>query len=421
MTTSPALAAGALVVEDAAALGDPLLIFAGAPHHRRFYWEVVASGHAVVGLGSLCSVEAPSGPERFEAVAAFAERLSADGLASEAVLVGGFSFDDVARPGSMWAPYGTGRLTLPEIAITVRDNTSRVVRSPGAHLPKPAPAEVLGRAHHLAATTEPGADPQYVHMVSAAIEQISAGALDKVVCARSVRLGGSAEVVALLHQLRSRYPGCAVFAVAEGDQVFCGASPEVLLARTGDRVVTAAVAGTRPRGGDDAEDTALAAALLTDPKERAEHGFVLDEIRHTLGAAGVALDPTGATEVVQLRHVQHLRTPVTGRVAPGGAGLIELVGRLHPTPAVAGTPTAEARSFLSEWESFDRGWYAAPLGWVDGSGDGEFRVALRCGLIDPGGVSLFAGAGVVQASDPGRELDETTTKLRALTGALLGG
>ena len=229
----------------------------------------------------------------------------------------------------------------------------------------------------------------------------------------------------MLDALRRRNPNCAVFAFTAGDATFLGATPEELAVLDGHRLCTSAVAGTAPRGADGASDAQLAEGLLTSAKERAEHRFVVEAI--TAGLEGLGLvDPTPTEpEILTLANLQHLRTPITSRVRQRSGGVndmdvLRVAGVLHPTPATGGAPLDAALAFIEAHEAFDRGWYAAPVGWCDLDGNGELRVALRSMLTTADGLRLFAGAGVVAGSTPAGELAETSVKLRALLDAIEG-
>ena len=261
------------------------------------------------------------------------------------------------------------------------------------------------------------ADDSYVALTRRALDRIAEGGLDKVVTARELSIASPLEPVAVLDRLRRRFPSCVTFAFGRGSQTYFGATPEQLVRSDGTRLSADALAGSRPRHGDPARDADLRAELQRDPKELTEHAMVVTDVRDTLRSQGVALDPPSPTGVMELPHIMHLHTPITGRV-PAGTTVLELAGALHPTAAVAGLPRRVARDWISKHEHFDRGWYAAPIGWTTLDGRGEFRVGLRCALTGPSGTRLFAGGGIVTGADPDAELAETATKLEALLGAL---
>jgi isochorismate synthase len=345
------------------------------------------------------------------------------------VIVGGFAFDQ-SRPATLpWSKFGAGRLIVPATQIIRRhgrlyamafgtDRDQARLRLEHAH-------NMVEAAQHrgelalgdidfeLDDTTQ----DHYRSIVANAVATIGSGELDKVVLARSIAVDGDVPLGAWLSRLRARFPTCAVFARGEGSRTFFGASPEVLVRVTGERVDTAAVAGTRPRSADPEHDVALANELLTSVKEQHEHRVVIDSIRSKLAGAGVHLEDQPATEVLQLPGIQHLYTPVVGRRG-ANTTIVDLVELLHPTPAVGGAPHERAVEWIRDHEQLDRGWYAAPVGWTDIDGNGEFRVGLRSGLHGPDRTLLFAGCGIVAGSDPDEELEETMTKFGALLGAI---
>jgi len=257
----------------------------------------------------------------------------------------------------------------------------------------------------------------YTALVADALAEIAGGSLRKVVAARCCE-HGPVDIGDVLTRLVARYRSCALIAVGVGDRHFIAASPEQLVALDGGDVCTIALAGTAARSADPQEDERLAAGMLASPKARAEHRFVVDDIAGRLAGLGLVGETPDAPEVLRLARVQHLQTPISARIqrrkGPSDMDVLRVAGVLHPTPAVAGTPTDAALAWIAEHEGFDRGWYAGPVGWCDLDGNGELRVALRSALVDPDGVHLFAGAGIVADSDPAEELAETAVKLRAL-------
>ncbi len=216
--------------------------------------------------------------------------------------------------------------------------------------------------------------------------------------------------------LSRTYPSCWTFAI-DG---LIGATPELLVRRTGDHVVSRVLAGTTPRGSDAVVDAQHAADLLASDKDRVEHELAVRSVSETLGPFCSDLVVPRAPEVVRLANVQHLQTDITGRLANGESAL-DLAAALHPTAAVCGTPTGRARAVIRELEDMDRGRYAGPVGWIDSRGDGAFGIALRCAQIDPDdahSLRMYAGCGIVAGSLPADELAESQTKLLAIREAL---
>ncbi len=208
-----------------------------------------------------------------------------------------------------------------------------------------------------------------------------------------------------------------IFAITRHGRTFLGATPERLVRVEGRTFRTIALAGSIGRGADPAEDERLAAELLASAKDREEHEVVVEMLRRTLAPLAEELEVAAEPAVVTLRHVQHLATEVRGRLRQQ-AGILSLVERLHPTPAVGGAPRELALELIAAEERLDRGWYAGPLGWLDRHDDGEFVVAIRSGVVEDDRVSLFAGCGIVADSDPDREWAESEMKLEALASAL---
>ena len=180
-----------------------------------------------------------------------------------------------------------------------------------------------------------------------------------------------------------------------------------------------ALAGSAPRGTTAREDAALGDALMASPKQRAEHRWVVEAVREALAPLVASLEVPDAPGLMKLPYVQHLCTPITARLSPGRS-LIDVVAALHPTPAVGGHPREAALEWLRFHEELDRGWYAAPVGWWDAAGNGEFWVAIRSARLwvgDGGGpvrATLYAGCGIVADSDPHDEWVESALKLRAM-------
>jgi isochorismate synthase len=263
----------------------------------------------------------------------------------------------------------------------------------------------------------PAADWQAI--VADGVDAVRGGALEKVVLARQVSIRSDLpfDVTSALQRLRASYPTCYVFAVARGDQVFLGATPE-RLARLRDREVrVACLAGSRERGMTPEEDRRLGDDLLDSTKNRSEHAVVVHALRQALAPVCSEVSAPDEPVLLSVRNVHHLYTPVTGTLA-NGACMLDIVARLHPTPAVGGFPSRDALRFIREREDLDRGWYAAPVGWVDHHGEGEFAVALRSALIGGAEAALFAGCGVMGDSDPVEEYAESWLKLRPVLSAL---
>jgi isochorismate synthase len=255
--------------------------------------------------------------------------------------------------------------------------------------------------------------------VSSLTSAIAAGEAEKVVLARRVELQCQAgfDIPVALDRLRSRFPNCTVFAVRDGDDCFLGATPEMLVRLEAGRVRADCLAGSARRGTSEPEDDAIGRALLADDKERREHAMVVRGLVESLREVCVAIDAPRTPSLRKMANVQHLHTPIEARM-PGVRHVLELVERLHPTPAVGGLPKLRALCLIKDNERFDRGWYAGPIGWIDAQGGGEFAVALRSALVQGRRAFLYAGCGIVSGSDPEREYEESRIKLEAMRWAL---
>lgn len=351
------------------------------PDPQGYAW--IAPGRAMVGWGVADRI-CPSGPDRFSV----ARDWAAAALTPGDVAFGAFTF----------TPDGTtSALVRPERRLT----------GPGPH---PGPVEPLpapGRVRYAGGGL---AELAWMEAVQAATGRIAAGELEKVVLARDVQVWSDRPLDprTLARRLVRTFPTCMTF-LHEG---FVGATPELLVSRTGDRVASLVLAGSAP------PDPAAGRALLASAKDREEHRYAAESVREALGPVCAELTVSEPGLLV-LANVQHLATRVTGRLATD-VHVLDLVAALHPTAAVCGTPTPVAAEVLAELERMDRGRYAGPVGWCDGRGDGEFGIALRCAEIDGTRARLFAGAGIVEGSLPERELEETRMKLRAMRSALEG-
>lgn len=260
----------------------------------------------------------------------------------------------------------------------------------------------------------------YPSAVRRATELIREGTFEKIVLTRAFdwRRSAGFDPHATLHRLRSANPACHAFLADTPSGVLVGSTPETLLAISGDELRTEAVAGTTRRGASASEDAALADALLASEKDNREHGAVTASILRRLRMAGIDGAVTAKTELLRLGKVMHLRTPVIGTLPPDRR-FLEVAGELHPTPAVGGKPRAQALPFIPGFEPHDRGLYTGATGWVGLDGrSGELLVALRCAEISGTRARVYAGAGIVDGSDPAIEATETEMKLRTILDSL---
>lgn len=297
------------------------------------------------------------------------------------------------------------------------------------HGRRTARREALARLERLAGSLPAaGGRPVFVRRpdaaswradVEAALHAIATGRLTKVVAARPFYLAFDGEpsvegVLQALAAARDRRNGAVRFAFRQAGVTFLGLTPERLVAVQGRHVQSEALAGTAPAGGRDA------ALLLASPKDGHEHRLVVEEIAARLRPLCTRLLHDASPRLRPASGVQHLLTPIEGELRRR-VHLLDLARRLHPTPAVCGLPSAEARHWIARHETTtcgDRGDYTGAVGHFDAFGHGELRVALRCARVEGKSARVWAGAGLVAGSDPDRELEEITSKAETMLRAL---
>jgi salicylate biosynthesis isochorismate synthase len=406
-----------------------------------FCWEQPDREFALAALGT--AHEATSrGNQRFKEVARECLRLNEGavleeppGLPSGAgpVWAGGFAFDSEGAASSAWSSFAPASLILPELSLCRAGDetflTANLVVSPGddatalvdriaARLgglrdePLPLLDPHLTDRPEIRSVHPPG---DFERAVEAATERIATGEMSKVVLAREVVVEGPAahDPAPIFGALREQFPSCFCFCRGTPEAAFLGASPELLIRRSGAGASTVALAGSTRRSSDPAVDDHLGEQLLRSDKNRREQRIVAERIVRKLRPHSVWVQAAPEPEVIRVANIQHLATPIIAQLAESHSA-VELAGMLHPTPAVGGEPWPGAGSAIEDLERMDRGWYAGPVGWMDATEDGEFCVALRSALLRDREARLFAGVGVVAGSDPAAELEETEVKLQAL-------
>ena len=359
----------------------------------------------MVATGEVARIEVATGPDRFRRASEELQRVFAS-LGRRAFAFGSFTFD-AGSPGSV--------LVVPQV---VWGRTAGVdwVEAPDGDpesFLQTRPRPPADRVRYAGSTIS---EVAWLDAVARAVGAIERGDVEKVVLARDVLVWSEQpfDLPLLLERLSTRFPGCFTFS-CEG---LVGATPELLVARSGDDARSVVLAGSVARGSGPAEDASLAAGLMRSEKDLAEHAFAVDSVTGPLSEACADLKVEGPL-LLQLANVQHISTRVHGRIE-GPATALDLAGSLHPTAAVGGTPRERALAVIRALEGMDRGRYSGPVGWVDSNGDGEWGIALRCGRFDGARGRLFAGNGIVAGSEPEAELEETRLKLRAMMSALEG-
>jgi menaquinone-specific isochorismate synthase len=374
----------------------------------------VHDGEGLVGWGEVARLEV-RGPGRFaqaqrwwrEQLERFTVYDDVGAVGSGPVAFGSFAFADDSTEPSV--------IVVPEVVLGRRDGQAWLTTfgtPPRLSSPQPvSPPSLLRYAHGEASVTA------YRAAVAEAVRRIAAGDVAKVVLAHDLvaLADGPIDARFVLTGLAGRYPDCWTFAV-DG---LVGATPELLLALHDGQLTSLVLAGTTARGGDEADDQRLHAELLQSSKNLEEHRYALDSLTQALQPLTTSMTTSPTPYLLELSNVVHLATAVSGTVV-GGRDALDLVAAVNPSAAVGGTPTPVAVRMLRELEGFDRGRYAGPVGWIDANGQGEWGIALRCGLLDGNAARLFAGCGIVAESDPDAEVAEAQSKFVPMRDALEG-
>jgi menaquinone-specific isochorismate synthase len=436
---------------------DPLSLLAAVytAGQYRFYWEQSDANLTIAAAGTIAGVsECPEGSDRFAVAKNFArkcfERLVVachPDLAPEwggLHILGGFSFYETAPKGSDRYDFPSLLWCVPRWLLRRVDHTcvltiNHVVQpddNVAAVVSELSDTLTCLEARHAPLSLFPIADDLQVHevtgtsswteIVERAIAAIENGNLDKVVLARAleVKAQKAFNPLQVLHALRREYPQCIAFLLDCGlGETFLGATPEHVLqfhtTADGLELHSDALAGSIQRGSSPEGDRELGDRLLHSRKDEIEHQIVIRSICDCFQKAGAIIDDLPSMQLLKLSNVQHLYTPITARLPQADAlQAFDVLRQLHPTAAVGGAPRDKAISLMQQWEACDRGWYAAPIGWLDSNGRGAFAVGIRSGYIRGDRARIFAGAGIVADSQAIGEQNETTIKFAALLKAL---
>ena len=382
-------------------------------------WSDRDSGKLLVAVGIAASVVAKPNQCFSETVALCREILGAD---EQLRFFGGFSFDGT----DAWPAFGAGKFVLPGLQFTEETLTLVVVSQSDVAQARLDLQRVCCEAEPLKASfslpksrTDSPNIAGWQSKIDEALSLIRSEVIEKIVLSRQAKMMFSDPLnpVALANRLQAATHDCFVFCFGFGDRdAFVGATPERLFLRQESQLLSEVVAGTRMRGKDAAEDERLAVELLTSDKDQREHDIVRKSIRQRLHKFVNHLQVDTQASILRLARKQHLRSGVQGTLkATVDDGM--LLKRLHPTPAVGGYPTENALPEIARIEPFNRGWYAAPVGWI-GANSAQFAVAIRSGLVQGNSLSLFSGAGIVRGSDPLEEWQEVENKIQDFVSVL---
>ncbi len=372
----------------------------------------VRDGSGLVGWGEAARLEVTGG-DRFTVARDWWRDLVAHAEVDDEVGVRGSG--PVAFGSFAFRDDEPSVLVVPEVVLGRSDGRTwltTVGEPPRLASPEPVrPTRGLRYAHGELSVTD------FRAAVEAAVRRIDAGELEKVVLAHDLLAVAEhdIDVRAVLAGLAAGNPDCWTFAV-DG---LVGATPELLVSRTGDRVFSRVLAGTTSRGGNAAADIARVDALMHSAKDLAEHRFAVESLVASLAPHVRDLVVPPEPVPLELSNVTHLATDVVATLGDG-SDVLDLLAAVHPTAAVGGTPSDVALGVLAELEPMNRGRYTGPVGWVDARGDGEWGIALRCAQLDGPTARLFAGGGIVAGSDPDDEVLEAQAKLLPMREALEG-
>ncbi len=398
---------------------------------ERFYFTTPDRSMRAIGFGIAQQLNT-AGPDRFLRMQSQWSNLNRDHIGTDLFAFCGFSFAELKHTEYRWSSFGEASMTVPKYLYLEQDGHTTVtvfaliepqsnaekilnqlaVEYAALHTPK------SGQFVTRIRLTRDGNDAFEASFHQAA--QLLKTSLKKIVLAREVvyELDQPVDLAGLVQELESSQPGSYIFFFQPtADEAFIGATPERLVLKTGLELKTAAVAGSAPRHMLEQTDIDLGQSLLQDDKNRMEHAIVVDSIENTLQNLSTRIEKPHEPMLLKNRHIQHLYTPINATLLPE-VSLFQLIEKLHPTPALGGEPKEAAVAAIQSIETFERGWYGSPVGWMDGQENGEFIVAIRSGLFTDRTAVLYAGCGIVEGSRLQSELEETDTKLSPMLRAL---
>ncbi|RCW66922.1 isochorismate synthase [Saliterribacillus persicus] len=422
---------------------DPLGFFQAGKNidGNRVFWSSATENKSFIGVGKAYTLKAKE--TSYASVRKQWEELLEHAIIDNAYPLttpkafGGFTFDEkMTSTNTDWKEFQGSQFLVPAYVLTMEDDhfyltincivdttTSLEILSKQIS----EDTKMLARANFI---QEPLStienryeeDPKdWMELVKQATRTIKTSTVDKIVLARELLLDfkNTVDITVVLHHLLQAQSNSYVFAFDSMESSFIGATPERLVRVENQSVLSACLAGTAKRGQTDFEDALIGDRLLHDDKNLHEHQFVVDMIREAISAVSTTMEIPDRPVLYPLKNLQHLYTPVKAELK-SSYGILDVVEKLHPTPALAGYPREEAMQFIRSYESLDRGWYGAPIGWFDQDFNGEFAVAIRSALINDTKATLFAGCGVVKDSNSLKEYEETNIKFTPMLSALGG-
>ncbi|MBE2223707.1 MAG: isochorismate synthase [Anaerolineae bacterium] len=425
-------------------------------HHaqgqERFFWEDVRDHITFAGFGAAANLMA-WGNGRYASIQQQASTLFTDTILLNTVpdlakprLFGGFAFRDDFLPDNTWAAFHPAHFILPhyqfvqlsgEAWLTINalipltdepENSLPILREALETrrdvIKKIKDSRLKNREQspisNLQSLTYPMSQTTWATLINAARHDIAATELKKVVLARvcEAKFQERIDIEDALTFLNEQYADCYRFVFEPRPfHTFFGATPELLAKVEGTQLTTMSLAGSIGRSADPLKDAELGQELLESTKDRHEHELVVMSILSRLAPLTRKLEISPQPGVYKLSNIQHLFTPIRATLISAD-GILPLVEALHPTPALGGSPRDLALDFISKAEPIPRGWYAAPVGWIDYKLDGAFAVAIRSAVAQERRAWLYAGAGIVADSEPVKEWNETDLKFKPMLNAL---
>ncbi|VEF47142.1 menaquinone-specific isochorismate synthase [Bacillus freudenreichii] len=411
---------------------------------ERFFWTSPDDHTAIVGVGHLHSFFNRRADDRFSQIEAeWNELLASSDInnpfqapGTGPLLFGGFSFDPYSVKEEKWEPFGDALFYLPEYMLTISGEDCYLTVNLFENEEMAPYSNQMEKSFDLLINNVKRSEislpnlvnkeelsvPEWLKSVSEVIDELkTSGTVDKVVLSRELKLSFSEPLLTdyVLEQLNTQQQDSFIFMLETSDGSFAGASPERLVKKMNDQVLSTSLAGSIGRSDNPKRDKELGNMLLNDEKNLFEHALVVEMIKKALQPYCEDLDIPNEPVLLKTPYIQHLYTPVCG-VSKPGTSIFHLVGELHPTPALGGVPTDRAMKIIRDKEKMDRGFYASPIGWTDFQGNGEFIVAIRSGLLKGKQSYLYAGCGLVADSDPSDELKETSIKFQPMLQAIGG-
>ena len=408
-------------------------------NEHQFFFENNKSNLSLIGYGAIDIIEVNELNNLDEAKTRIEEQLNSiidisDNNDVTVKFLGGYEFDFNNQKTTIWNKFPKGYFILPECMITItktdawmtvikkikgNDSTESIIENINNLYNNINEQDVpqLKSEQSVINQCQDNIDKNtHLYIINEIINEIKTKNIKKVVYSRlkKIELNKPLNISSAIESLRLKYPHCINFFIKIPHRgTFFGSTPEQLVSSSNNNITTEAIAGTINRGNDALNDLKLENELKNNQKYIEEHKIVIDEIKRLLNPKLNNISISNEPSILKLHNLQHLITKITGTLK-NNIHILELVRILHPTPAVAGLPTTDALKLICEYEQHDRGWYSAPIGWVDKFGNGDFCVSLRSGYVIDNIMHIFSGAGIVEKSIPEDEWEETEMKFKTI-------